>query len=160
MEYNFDNLSIEERKTFNTLLEKARMPCKTWKPKRGEYYYMIHHSGGTRCVKNYEDNFSSHCFEINNCFKTEAEAKFEEERRKYLAWYKRLSIEAGENENEWDGENRHYYANVMFDDGHIFIDDEDTYKSESTYFPTKEACQNAIDIIGKDNFRKYVLKIK
>lgn len=157
---NMSNLSNEERKQLTALIEKAnKSKSKVWKPEENKVYYYISWCGEIGFSVN-STHLDDTCYEIGNAFQTKEEAEEEITRRKIIAKWKRLSIEAGEDDNEWDTDNIHWYCYYS----HAFKKPECAYcqnvKDSSVFFPTRESLIEAISIIGEDNVKKYILGIK
>lgn len=157
---NLENLSEAERKQLIALVEKANKPkSKIWKPEYGEYY-LICSGGNIGRMLWYGDNSDKGAYEIGNVFPTKEEADEELTRRKILTKWKRLSIEAGEDENPWDGNHEHFF--IYFD----VVRDKLVTKAftgvhmASIFFPSEESLDNAIEEIGEDNVKKYILDVK
>lgn len=158
---NLKNLTAEEREALMKLVEKSNeKKSKVWKPTLGERFYVISSYGVLDCRTWYDDAFCTNLFEIGNVFPTLDAAEEELTRRKMLTKWKRLSIEAGEGENEWSGENDHWEI------GYSHLTSElETYhltncKYSEVYFPTKESLLAAIEEIGEDNVKRYILGVK
>ena len=98
---NMENLTDTEREQLMNLVKKAsneEKKSKVWKPKIGESYYDL----GATCLTWRDDSSDNYLYSIGEVFKTAEEADEEEKRRKILNQWKRLSVEAGEEENEWN----------------------------------------------------------
>ena len=159
--FDLDKLKGEERATLLALVEKANKPkSKVWEPEVGNNYICINADGGLTFVCSWRNSQTDQeRYKLGNVFKTEAEAKFEVQRLKYLTQYKRLSIEAGELENPWNNDSPHYYA--YYDCKCNSLDFVSCYwfRDGLIYFPTRESCKNAVNTIGEENFKKYILGI-
>lgn len=158
---DMENLSNEEREQLIALIEKANKPkSKVWKPEIGEHYYIVC-SDGTITITPYTDSsYQKDVYNFGNMFPSLEEAKEESECRKILTKWKRLSIESGENENEWNGVNTHWFCYYHYSNGKIYTDAYTTCKYASTYFSTEKSLLDAIAEIGEDNVKKYILDIK
>lgn len=161
---NLENLTNEEREALMKLVEKSQeKKSRVWKPSDCELYWSMDSS----LVFNsrwYDCEIDKERYECGNCFRTREEAEEELTRRQMLTKWKRLSIEAGEDENKWkhreNGWPKHWY--VFFDEFEKVINcgANDGYHSESTYFPSKQSLLAAISELGEENVKKYILGIK
>ena len=108
----------------------------------------------------YDVSADNYLYSIGEVFKTAEEADEEEKRRKILIQWKRLSIEAGEEENEWNRKNKHFC--VMYDlvDKALRIEYRFSSSNGSSYFPSMKSIKNAIEIVGEENVKKYILGVK
>lgn len=158
---NIENLSAAEREQLMALAEKAnKAKNKIWKPKYHYTYYTINKHGNIIYQTWSNDEYDIGAYELGNVFRTKEGAEEELNRRKILTKWKRLSIEAGEDKNPWDGNNEHFF--MYFD----VVRDKLITKSfvavhmASIFFPSEESLENAITEIGEDNVKKYILGIK
>lgn len=156
---NVENLTTEERETLMKLVEKSNKKSKVWKPEYKETYWSIDshqvfNSGWDDC------EVDNKRYECGTCFKTEKEAEEELTRRKMLTKWKRLSVEAGEEENEWNGANIHRYPffNVVTRD--IACNSNTSHRHGDIYFPTEESLLAAIKELGEENVKKYILGVR
>lgn len=156
---NMDNLSEDERNQLMKLIEKTNEPkSRVWRPECGECYYYINACGAVCASRWTEVGLDNECYDIGNVFRTKEEAAEEVKRRKILAKWKRLSIESGEASNEWNKKNEHWFVFFLYNK--IEVTFGIAIKSEATYFQTKESILNAIEDIGEENVKKYILGIK
>ena len=156
-----ENLSNEEREQLMHLIEKSsKKTSKMWKPELGDQFYIILSNGDV--FKQAWDGGPNdeHFYLIGNIFRTKEEAKEEVERIKLLTQWKHLSVEAGEDENPWDSDKRHWY--VYYDYGLKILDMSfnDTFNSGKVYLPSVKSLKNAIETVGEENVKRYVLGVK
>lgn len=154
---NFENLTTEERKTLMKLIEKSQE--KIWKPNNCELYWstdsaLVFNSRWCDCGEDKER------YECGNCFRTREEAEEEVTRRKMVTKWERLSIEAGEGENEWDGGHIHWTAYYGHYDNKVMTCSGEWCKYTDIYFPTKESLLDAIKELGEENVKKYILGVR
>ncbi len=158
---NMENLSEEERTSLIALIEKANKPqSKVWRPREGESYYRMNHAGDVWLGTWTNHKYDIAAYEIGNCFQTEEEAEEKVEELKVKAKWKRLSIESGEEENEWDGINLHWMCSYSYDSNGSKCISWTSHRYADIYFATKESLKNAIKEIGEDNVKRYILGIK
>lgn len=158
---SMENLTNEEREQLMKLVKKASegKESKIWKPKDGQEYYTI--CNGEICIYNWNGIvFDEYIFAVGDVFRTREEAVEEVKRRKFLTQWKRLSIEAGEDENEWNRQNKHFYVIYDLVDKALRIEYWFSASNGSSCFPSMESIKNAIEIIGEKNVIKYVLGVK
>lgn len=158
---NLENLTAEEREILTKLVEKSNeKQSKVWKPKDFDIYYRISDFGEVTQKNWYDIDDDKGAYEINNVFHTYEEAEEELTRRKMLAKWKRLSIEAGEGENKWNGENDHWmigYSHSLSEVQTLRLID---CKYSEVCFPTKKSLLAAIEEIGEDNVKRYILGVR
>lgn len=131
---------------------------KVWKPENGKEMFFLEASGEVTPTFFFEgDKEDEQAYEQGNTFGTKEDAEFEALRRKYLATYERMSLEAGEASNPWDGNTFHFCAIY---DGGIRIAGVCNTRDMNVHFPSEETCRNAVETIGEGNFKKYILKVR
>lgn len=158
---NLENLSEQERDSLMKLIEKAnKSQSKVWKPEMNEKYWAVIIDGSIVFHLWKNDYFDNGVYNIGNCFRTEEEAKEEVTRLKMLKRWKDLSIDSGEEDNPWDGNTTHWYVFVSSYDKQICLGLVSGVCDANIFFPTKEACEAAVNELGEDNVKKYILGIK
>ena len=155
-----ENLSDTEREQLMKLVEKANNNLKSgiWKPQEGESVYICF-GNGTIYQDLYSCNYRDY-LEYGLLFQTREEAEFEVRRRKILKHWKDLSIESGEEENPWDGENQHWVATYDYYSRDVVCDAHMVFRTSDIYFSSKMKIISAIEEIGEENVKKYILNIK
>lgn len=155
-----DNLTEDERNQLMKLVEKANEPkSKVWKPaKDGEYWCLWCSGAVTR--DRYEMPVDVYRWELGNCFPTEEEAEEEATRRKMLVKWKRLSIEAGEEDNPWDGRNLHWAVSWDCEGKCFHYFAYENCKYPISHFPSSDSLKAAIAELGEENVKKYILGVK
>ena len=158
---NMNNLTDSEREQLMHLIEKSsKKTSKMWKPELGDQFYIILSNGDV--FKQAWDGGPNdeHFYLIGNIFRTKEEAKEEVERIKLLTQWKQLSIESGEDENPWGKNSRHYFAYYSYNSSSISFDFAECCRSNRIYFPSMESLKKAIQIVGYENVKKYILGIE
>ena len=130
-----------------------------WIPKKGEYYWTISATDiHTYC--NLEDGNDKAFFEAGVCFETKEEAEFELKREKYTRLFRQY---VKQNDGFLDWENLaapKYYAWFNHSQNTILFgclyDQQDSFQ---IYATNKMVLKDAIEFIGEDNFKKYVLGV-
>ena len=157
-----------EKQIAELKMAKVEEPqSKRWKPKYNEIYWLV--EGG--------DIFNSHWFNdrgdkwrslIGNCFETEEEAEEYKKQIEYTARYKNY-IEEHSKPLDWGNNDQgKYYAYFMQNSpstmgpvNKLEIDCDYWSKCQGIiYASSKQIILDAINKIGEDNFKKYVLGVK
>lgn len=156
-EIDLDNLTAEEQEIAKRLSEKKKP---YWVPKNGEPFWYINNVGDAECSC-FDYSISEHRFylAIGNYFKTEEEAKEAMTRMQMQTKWKRLSLEAGEADNPWDGKHKHVFTFWDYLNETLDIDFNEVCFSEKTYFPTADSIKAAIAELGEENVKKYILGV-
>ena len=156
----FSKLEESKKKLVEELVKEVEENIEknkiVWKPENGATIYQLEPTGEVLQSFYVDIGEDQKGYEQGNVFDTKEAAEFEATRRKYLAMYERMSIEAGELNNAWDGDNFHYAA--FYDNG-IRVGGFTNTRDMNIHFPSEETCRNAVETIGEDNFKKYILKI-
>lgn len=152
-----DNLTAEEQETVRRLAEKKKEPY--FVPVKGEKYFLIDGCGFIDVAHNDEMDGDGFTISIGNCFRTEEEAKEAKIRLQMQTKWRRLSLEAGEADNPWDGDRRHWFAYWHCRSKEIRYDFSDIWKQEKTYFPSEESLEAAISEFGEENVKKYIFGV-
>lgn len=132
---------------------------KRWKPERNEkFWYLngdVYLDTWTDCGS---DNFQ---YIIGNCFKTEEEAEEYKKQLEYTARYKNY-IEEHSEPIDWNNGNQpKCCAEFCYDKGDIFVEYYYSHRTQGAiYASTERIILDAINEIGEDNFKKYVLGVK
>ena len=147
IEIELNNLTAEEQETAKRLAKKKEKPY--FVPKEDDEYFGIAYSGDIAF------NIS-----IGNCFRTKEEAKEALTRLQMQTKWKRLSLEAGEADNPWDGEHKHY--EVWYSDcwNEIRINYIYSGRYGTVTFPSEDSIKAAIAEIGEENVKKYILGVE
>lgn len=151
-----DNLTEKEQETVKRLAEKKNP---YFVPKKGEAYYNVSGYGCIAKTQNEKFDGDDFAISIGNCFCTVAEAREAITRLQMQMKWKRLSLEAGEAENPWDGKHEHYYVYWDSADKKIDNDYHDMWKDGQIFFPSEKSLKAAIDEIGEENVKKYILGV-
>lgn len=157
IEIELDNLTKEEQETVKRLAKKKKP---YWVPKKGETYFLIDEFGFVSTEHNNGTNGDGFAISLGNCFRTREEAEEAITRFKMQTKWKRLSLEAGEAENPWDGGHLHYLAYWDCTNKKIGNDCHTQWINGATPFPSKESLQAAIAELGEENVKKYILGVE
>src|SRR5574344_2414531 len=124
-----------------------------WKPKDGDKYWYISHSGWILTTVWHGDRLDKSRYSLGNVFKTEGEAEFRVEQLKVEAELRRFARPFDEDERNWA---------IIFDvdEKEATIDNERSYQSCNIHFASEEIAQKAINTVGADRIKKYYFGIK
>ena len=127
---------------------KAEKENEPWKPKCGDNYWAISHTGYVVRVRWMDDDVEDDMYAIGNVFRTNEEAEFRAEQLKVEAELRRFARPFDEDERNWA---------IIFDvdEKKIIIDNECSYQSCNIHFASEEIAKKAIDTVGEDRIKKY-----
>lgn len=130
---------------------------KKWKPEYGDRYYFIDCMNLCNYYTYANDEVDNALLIIGNCFKSEEVAKHMVEKLKIITKLRELAT-IDFYDNHTDGKFVIYYDSTL---KQIKIDKHEYIRELpfNIYFATKEDCQKAIDIIGKENLKKYYFEV-
>ena len=133
---------------------------KRWKPEHNKKYWLIEGESIHKSLwfNDADDNWR---YLIGNCFKTEEEAKEYKKQIEYTARYKNYIEEHSEPLDWGDDEKRKYYAEIETTSNRVGVDCLFSWRRQGTIYASSEKIiWDAINEIGEDNFKKYVLGVK
>lgn len=158
---NLENLTDTERKALMILVKKANgEKSKIWKPKYGDWVWYVD-TGEAKSTQWIEcSNWREYLYSIGALFQTKEEAEFHSMQEIMLAKWKRMSIEAGEDENQWDSTHRHWHVVYDYYNHKLILNWVSSLRTSDVCFPTKESLESAISELGEKNVKKYILGIK
>lgn len=157
---NLENLTDAERKKLMWLVEKANKPkSEVWKPEYGKQYWYIGWAGYVQSGAWLNNSDQKDTYAIGNCFRTREEAEEEVTRRKMLKRWKDFSILSGEDDNPWDGTSKHYCA-CLNEEDNVRVAYVMCVHDANTFFATRKACEEAVEELGEENVKKYILGVK
>lgn len=156
---NLDNLTEEEKETFNRLVEKANKKSKVFKPAHRQEYFYIDTEGDVSDQKWEDDGYDNICYELGNCFGTRKQAEFALEKQKVYIKLKRYALEHNEDVFDWrDGYQRKYYIYCECEELGISYTEYLRVPS-NIYFTSPIIAQKAIKEIGEDRIKKYLFGV-
>ena len=132
---------------------KAEKKNEVWKPKDGDYYWMISRTGFVAKGRWTGDSYDDDRYAIGNVFKTDEEAKFRAEQLKVEAELRRFARPFVANEDNYSITFKHSLNTIRTWHG-------TTWQHNNIYFATEEIAQKAIDTVGEDRIKKYYFGIK
>lgn len=139
---------------------KKQGQSEKWVPEDNDEYFIPCPTNPSYFEDTYwdNDNYDRHRLKANMVFRTEKEAAEAGKRMYYTHWYQSLSDVT---EEMWADKNqKKWFAYWNNEDNKACFDCRYTCKFEGTYFTTKEKCRAAIDEIGEENFKRYVLGVE
>lgn len=139
---------------------KQTEPQGKWKPEQGEVYCCAsptHHY--FRAFSTWlGDEPDNHRYNAGFICQTEEEAAEVGKRMYYRQWFRDLSDVT---EHMWmESSINKFYAYYDWDVEQVCYDSRIMYMCEATYFTSEEKLEYAIETIGRENFEKYVMRIK
>ena len=158
---NLENLKDNERKQLLALIEKANKKPKRFKPESGQIFWYINLRNETKSYEWGWGSFYQGCYNSNNCFANEEEAKFEAEKRKVIAELENFVLENND-EIDWRNDSQKKYC--LFYDSVVNALQSDWYQrfqqQGAIYFSSRELCKQAIEKVGKDRIKKYLFGVE
>lgn len=132
---------------------KAEKENEPWKPKDGEEYWFIYHSGAVLSISWHGEPVDEKRYAIGNVFKTEEEAEFRAEQLKVEAELRRFArpFEIG---------GKNYTLQYGRNGDKIDITFFELLQCGNMYFPSEEIAQKAIDTVGADRIKKYYFGVE
>lgn len=146
---SFDWVKEDEPCEIAKLLNKPYEPETVWDLKEGDVFWAINSRGHV-----YRDTWSGGDFDVEcrnqgNVFLTEKEAEFEYKRREVVAKVRKYTRPFALNEENYYP----YYNNG------ICVDFDGRSQLSLYYFASKKDIADAVDEVGKDDFKKYYLGV-
>lgn len=135
---------------------------KVWKPKNGDKYWIINSFSSNVADSTWaNDAYDIGRYELGNCYPTKDEAAFALQKQKYLTQYKRY-VEERNDKIDWKRETQYkYFAYFGIYTCKIAIGNIRLGKKQGTIYATSEqTILNFIELIGEDNFKKYLLEME
>ena len=134
---------------------------KRWKPDRLEDYWFIDSGGSVTRTYNSLNDIDRYRYLTDNCFQTEEETEEHKKQIVYMAQYKNY-IEKHSEPIDWTNKEQcKYYSAFDYGFNRIDLDLQTTYKVQGIICASsKQIIEDAINEIGEDNFKKYVLGVK
>ena len=156
---NLDNLTEDEKETFNRLIEKANKKSKVFVLKKNQNYYFIT-TDGKIDREIWEDvEWDNDLFNLGNCFETKEQAEFAIDKQKVYTELKRYALEHNEEEIDWNDIDKCKWC-ITKDCGKLNV--YSFYRLQflnQIYFTSEEIAQNAIKEIGEDRIKKYLFEV-
>ena len=141
------------------LEEKEVKKGEIWKPEENENFYALTRLGK---VVEIDDQYLLNLYTgMGNCYQTEDKAQFEADREKYTRLFRQY-VEQHSEPLDWENiEQEKSCVYSSYYDKELKFDYCYMRKAAfAIYASSKEVLQEAIDFVGEDNFKKYILEIK
>lgn len=157
-----NNKEYEVEVSEEQIKEIKKPKCKRWRAEEGEKYYFLSDLGEILSANDCRDKSDNFLYNTDNYFKTEEGAEFRRQQLLYLQQYKDFLGEDLVTEDDWkDDDILKYYAYYDYDSNIVDIDGFIYFKFQGTiYSKSKEKIENFINLIGEDNFKKYILEVE
>ena len=142
-------------------LQKELEDCgDIWKPKEDEKYYFNYGDGETDFYTNDFDDKDAHLMGVGNCYPTRKKAQFEANREKYTRLFRQYVEQHSEPLNWGNEEQYKCYMFYDYENKKIRYSVSYTYKASFIiYASSEQVLKEAIDFVGEDNVKKYILEI-
>lgn len=140
---------------------KQTEPQGKWKPKMGEMYWIADVTNQNFCDFDYWDDkeYHFHLYNAGLIRKTENEAIELGKQMYYTQWFNDLSDVTDEMWEDFSITKYYvYYAYTAKTTVNSY--DTNCRSAETAYFTSEEKLEQAIETIGRENFEKYVMRIK
>lgn len=132
---------------------KADEESKAWKPKRGDSYWLISHTGYAVQARWIDDSIENDIYEIGNVFRTNEEAEFRIEQLKVEAELRRFSRPFVVGERNYS-----FYFDHRINC--ICTTDYSYTQEGNIHFASEEIAQKAIDTVGEERIKKYYFGVE
>ena len=153
---------IEElQKQLNELKNlKIEEPKGKWMPAEDEQYYHIDEDLEIESEFFDDDEYDNNLIKLGNCFKTEEEAQFVADKIKYTLMFKNY-VEEHSDPLDWENHQQEKWS-IYYDcdDNCIGCDWCVSWKKQSViYASSKQILKDAINYVGEENVKKYILEV-
>jgi len=133
---------------------------KIWKPLRGETYFYVDNDGTIEEDDNNELRIDLDKMNVGNCYQTEEKAEFEANREKYTRLFRQY-VEQHTEPLDWKNINQDKYSVYSSVGEGFYISPVATIKNAfQIYASSDEILRNAIEFVGEENFKKYILEVE
>ena len=146
-------------------LKSEQQMGKIWKPiKVGDVYYYIDRYSGVGCAKIddiHDLEIADYDIKCGNCYLTREQAEFEANREKYTRLF-RQCVEQHSEPLDWKKlKQEKWYIYYDYVNDIIRFEYYETSKDLFTIYASSEkVLREAIQFIGEDNFKKYILEVE
>lgn len=133
---------------------------KKWKPNVQDKYYYVDDAGNINYSVYADYNLDNCRVLTNNCFKTKEETEF---RLEQIKVYNELKNFADENNKEicWEDNSNKYHIYYDYNDNILKVYSNRNFKYIGPiYFSSPELAKQAIDKVGADRVKKYLLGVE
>lgn len=133
-----------------------------WRAEKGGKYYFLDSSCSVVYMVDYYIEFDRKRYEVGNYFKTKEEAEFRRQQLLYLQQYKDYLGDDLVTEDDWKNANILKYCalyNYSCKQIEIYLYYDQKFQG-AIYSKSREKIENFINLIGEDNFKKYILEVE
>lgn len=151
---------IEElQKQLNELKNlKIEEPKGKWIPAEDEQYCYIDEDLEIESEFFADDEYDNDLIKLGNCFKTKEEAQFVADKIKYTLMFKNYVEEHSEPLDWKNCKQEKWYIYYDYDSNCIGCDWYVSWKTQGAiYASSEQILKDAIDYVGKENVKKYIL---
>ena len=144
-------VTVEEQKELEKMVDELKGAEKVW-PQDGDKYYFVTVDGDIILDTWEGGSYDNDIKAVGNCYRTKEEAEFEIERRKVMTEFKKFARDfvAG----DWN-----YCIVWDFYADELYVDYRNKLKSNNLYFESEEKAWEAIEVVGEDRVKKYILGV-
>lgn len=131
-----------------------------WKPKKDEKYYFNSFNGDTISFCNELSNIDYELIDVGNCYPIKEKSNFEAKREKYTRLFRQY-VEQHSEPLDWNSNVQSKYC-VFYNYKEQKIKYLECYGYSflsCIYASSKEVLQDAIDFVGEEIVKKYILEI-
>jgi len=139
------------------------LKTKSWKPKFGDTYYVVHSLNAESLKDEWTDHLIDEArWSIGNCFKTYEEAEFAIEKQKVFTELQRYADEHNECEIDWDDPDLEKHT-IFYIYTERCLQVDRWFSCEYpmvVYFSSEKIAKDAIEEIGEERIKKYLFGVK
>ena len=141
---------------------KVEETKKKWIPAENELYYFVESNLDIYNADNTNRSFFDiPRIEIGNCFETKEQAQFIADKIKYTLMFKNYVEEHSEPIDWNDREQKKWCIYYDYVANEITFCYAEHFKNQGTiYASSEEILKNAIEYVGEDNVKKYILEVE
>ena len=142
------------------MVKVEELQSKRWKPNINEIYWTVKANGNIDTLNWFNDKTDNWKYLTDNYFKTEKEAEEYKNQIEYTARYKNYIEEHSEPLDWCNADQIKYSSHYDYTTNEIGILRCTGLKNTRVYASNEQIIWDAINEIGEDNFKKYVLGVK
>lgn len=157
-----NNKEYEVEVSEEQIKEIKKPKYKRWRAEEGEKYYFLSDLGEILSAIDCRDKSDNFLYNTDNYFKTEEGAEFRKKQLLYLQQYKDYLGDDLVTEDDWKKPSLGKYATCIdnYCNGLTLTTNNYLKIQGVIYSKSKEKIENFINLIGEDNFKKYILEVE
>lgn len=157
-----NNKEYEVEVSEEQIKEIKKPKYKRWRAKEGEEYYFLDDSGDVAVTKDFRDSEDYFRYNIGNYSKTKEVLEEKKKKLLYLQQYKDYLGEDLVTEDDWKKPSLGKHATCIdnYCNGLTLTTNNYLKIQGVIYSNSKEKIENFINLIGEDNFKKYILEVE